>query len=273
MTVAENEIHGAVRQNITPVVEDYLKAIYKLQKTDEPVRTFDLAAQLNVKPPTVTAMLKTLSDLKLIVHKPYRGVELTKDGERIALEIVRHHRLIELYLVKALGFSWDEVHEEAEILEHFISEKLEAKIAAYLGDPTHDPHGDPIPAFDGSLPDNSTVSLAELPEKKRCRVMRVVDQDSDRLRYLADLGLTPGAKVQMVTKAPFEGPVTVQIGKQIQILDHRLGPVSQGFGRFLEWCQIKGFVPAVDINHRNQRNDHSEQTKQRDDRFQRSLLR
>ena len=222
MTVAENKIHGAIRQNVTPVIEDYLKAIYTLRQADEPVRTFDLAAKLNVKPPTVTAMLKTLAELNLIVYQPYHGVDLTKKGELIALEIVRHHRLIELYLVEALGFSWDEVHEEAEILEHFISEKLEARIADYLGHPTRDPHGDPIPTLDGTLPDHSIISLAESSHKKRHRVTRVATQDSEKLRYLAELGLTPGARVKILEKAPFDGPVTIKIGGEIYALDQRL---------------------------------------------------
>jgi len=222
MTVAENEINGAIRQNITPVVEDYLKAIYSLRHTDEQVRTVALATHLNVKPPTVSAMLKTLADLQLIRYEPYRGVKLTQAGEQIALEIVRHHRLIELYLVEALGFSWDEVHDEAEVLEHFISEKLEARIAAYLGNPTLDPHGDPIPALDGSLPDSSAQCLADLPEKAEVRIVRVCDQNADRLRYIAKLGLVPGASVQVIDSAPFDGPVSVQVGEVVHAVDRRL---------------------------------------------------
>ncbi len=222
MTGAENKIHKAIKQNITPVVEDYLKAIYSLHQSGESVRTAALAARLNVKPPTVTAMLKTLADLSLIRYEPYRGVELTESGERIALEIVRHHRLIELYLVEALGFSWDEVHEEAEVLEHFISEKLEARIAAYLGDPTHDPHGDPIPALDGTLPESSAQSLANLPEKTQARIVRVSDQDGERLRYIAKLGLVPGAQVRVVESAPFDGPVSVQVAETVHAVDRRL---------------------------------------------------
>ncbi|MBA3602011.1 MAG: metal-dependent transcriptional regulator [Acidobacteria bacterium] len=222
MTVAENEIYKANKQNITPVIEDYLKAIYSLRRSGESVRTVALATHLNVKPPTVTAMLKTLADLQLIRYEPYRGVELTETGEQIALEIVRHHRLIELYLVEALGFSWDEVHEEAEVLEHFISEKLEARIAAYLNNPTHDPHGDPIPTLDGTLPESSAQSLADLPEKARARIVRVSDQNGERLRYIAKLGLVPGAQIQVIESAPFDGPVSVQVGKAVHAIDRRL---------------------------------------------------
>jgi DtxR family Mn-dependent transcriptional regulator len=222
MTVAENKIYKANKQNITPVIEDYLKGIYSLRQSGESVRTVALAAHLNVKPPTVTAMLKTLADLQLIRYEPYRGVELTETGEQIALEIVRHHRLIELYLVEALGFSWDEVHDEAEVLEHFISEKLEARIAAYLDNPTHDPHGDPIPALDGTLPESSAQSLANLPEKAQARIVRVSDQDGERLRYIAKLGLVPGAQVQIIESAPFDGPVSVRVAEAVHAVDRRL---------------------------------------------------
>jgi len=223
MTVAENEIHKTIKQNITPVVEDYLKAIYSLRQTGESVRTAALAARLNVKPPTVTAMLKTLADLNLIRYEPYRGVELTDAGEQIALEVVRHHRLIELYLVEALGFSWDEVHEEAEVLEHFISEKLEARITDYLGNPTHDPHGDPIPNLDGTLPDTTTTTLADFsPAVREIRVVRVRDQNADRLCYLAEIGLVPKTTIKIVAVEPFDGPVTIQIGKKKIALDRQL---------------------------------------------------
>lgn len=213
------------RPNITPVIEDYLKAIYSLRLRDGQVRTVVLAEHLGVKPPSVTAMLKTLAELKLIEYEPYRGVELTNKGEQIALEIVRHHRLIELYLVEALGFSWDEVHEEAEVLEHFISQKLEARIAAYLGDPTRDPHGDPIPTVEGVLPDNAereNRSLSDLPLQTQARVVRVCDQRAELLRYLAGLGIVPGALVRVVASEPFGGPVTVQIDGETHALDRRL---------------------------------------------------
>ncbi len=207
---------------VTPVIEDYLKAIYTVQQEQGAVKTVFLAEHLNVKPPTVTAMLKTLAELKLVAYEPYRGVELTPAGERIALEVVRHHRLIELYLVEALGFSWDEVHEEAEVLEHVISEKLEARIAAYLGHPTLDPHGDPIPLLDGSVPQTSTLCLADLPVKTKARLVRVRDQHAERLRYLADLGLVPGARVQVTHSAPFDGPISVRVADAVHALDRRL---------------------------------------------------
>jgi len=219
MTSAADEL-----QQITPVVEDYLKAIYRLAQAKEigQVGTVALAEALNVKPASVTAMLKTLAELKLVEYEPYYGVTLSGAGMKIALEVVRHHRLIELYLVEALGFSWDEVHEEAEALEHVISEKLEARIAAYLGHPTLDPHGDPIPALDGTLPDSSALSLADVPKGEEARIVRVSDQQSERLRYVAQLGLVPGATVKVTERAPFEGPVTIRIGKKAHALDRKL---------------------------------------------------
>lgn len=222
MTTTENPVHGKVGQHITPIIEDYLKAIYTLEQREGQVRTVALSEVLNVKPPTVTAMLKTLANFKFIEYEPYQAIQLTEKGRLIALEIVRHHRLIELYLVEALGFSWDEVHAEAEVLEHFISEKLEARIAEYLGNPTHDPHGDPIPMLDGTLPAHSIISLAESPAENEYTITRVATQDSEKLRYLADSGLIPGVRVKILAKAPFDGPLTIKIGGQLLALDNRL---------------------------------------------------
>lgn len=211
------------RRKITPSMEDYLKAIYLIQQRGEPVTTSLLSEQLGgFKPGSVTGMVKKLAELHLIVHTPYQGVTLTHAGERVALEVLRHHRLIELYLVEALGYSWDEVHEEAEALEHYISEKLEARIAARLGQPTVDPHGDPIPTLEGTLPDDTSICLSELATGQTARIVRVIDQDSERLRYLADLGLIPGAAVCVAAVEPFDGPVSVQIGELVQPLARNL---------------------------------------------------
>ncbi len=217
MTSAADEL-----PQITPVVEDYLKAIYNLAEASGQVRTVPLAESLNVKPASVTAMLKTLAELKLVEYEPYYGVTLTDAGVKVALEVIRHHRLIELYLVEALGFSWDEVHEEAEALEHVISEKLEARIAAHLGHPMLDPHGDPIPRLDGTVPDISALRLADVPKGKEARIVRVSDQQAERLRYVAELGLIPGASVKVTERAPFEGPVTIRVGKKTHALDWKL---------------------------------------------------
>lgn len=209
-------------QGVTPVVENYLKTIYALGREDNQVKTTALAERVGVQPSSVTAMLKTLSELGLAQYTPYHGVELTPAGEKVALEVIRHHRLVELYLVEALGYGWDEVHEEAEQLEHVISEKLEARMAARLGQPTVDPHGDPIPALDGSVEVGATVSLADTDMGIGVRIARMIDQDAERLRYISGLGLVPGAEVEVTAKAPFDGPISVLLGDTVHVLDRRL---------------------------------------------------
>ncbi len=213
---------GDLKERISPAIEDYLKAIYTLGRTQPQVTTSLLADHLGFKPASVTGMLKTIADLHLVRYTPYRGVELTPAGERIALEVVRHHRLLELYLVEALGFGWDEVHEEAERLEHHISERLEAAIAARLGEPVFDPHGDPIPSLEGALPADTAARLSDMGVGQRGQIARVRDQHPDRLRYLADLGLVPGAELEVVASAPFDGPITVRIGDATHALDRRM---------------------------------------------------
>jgi DtxR family transcriptional regulator, Mn-dependent transcriptional regulator len=213
---------GDAKERISPAIEDYLKAIYTLGRSQPQVTTSLLAEHLGFKPASVTGMLKTLSDMHLVAYTPYHGVGLTAAGERIALEVVRHHRLIELYLVEALGYAWDEVHDEAEKLEHHISEKLEARIAARLGEPNFDPHGDPIPTLEGTLPSGSDARLADLNVGDRGTIARVRDQHPERLRYLADLGLVPGAPIEVVASAPFDGPISVRIGDAVHPLDRRI---------------------------------------------------
>ncbi|MBC8077152.1 MAG: metal-dependent transcriptional regulator [Chloroflexales bacterium] len=208
---------------ITPAIEDYLKAIYTLQQAQREVGTSLLSEQLDGKKPgSVTGMLKRLAELKLVAYTPYQGVRLTETGTKIALEVVRHHRLIELYLVEALGYSWDEVHDEAENLEHHISEKLEARIAARLGHPRFDPHGDPIPAPDGALPAQDTRLLANVPPGSSAIILRVTDQHAARLRYLAGIGLVPGAPIDVVGAEPFDGPISVRVCDVVHPLDRRL---------------------------------------------------
>jgi DtxR family Mn-dependent transcriptional regulator len=206
---------------ITPAIEDYLKAIYTLQQQGA-VTTSLLGELRGSKPGSVTGMVKKLAEMNLVRHTPYQGVELTAAGERIALEVIRHHRLLELYLVEALGYSWDEVHEEAEKLEHHISEKLEARIAARLGHPTLDPHGDPIPSVEGRLPQSDNLRLADLQVAERARIVRMRDQSAERLRYLADLGLVPGAAVEITASAPFDGPLSLRVGAATYALDRRM---------------------------------------------------
>jgi DtxR family Mn-dependent transcriptional regulator len=196
----------------TEAVEDYLKCIYLTQADRGEVTTVVLAERMDVSAPSVTGMLKKLAELKLVKHEPYHGVTLTPAGLKIALEVIRHHRLLELYLAEALGYSWDKVHAEAERLEHHISEEFEDKIAALLGDPITDPHGDPIPAKDGTIPDQSAIRLCDAVDGEAVIIMRVTAQDSNQLNYLGSLGIRPEASVTVTGKAPFDGPVSLRIG-------------------------------------------------------------
>jgi DtxR family Mn-dependent transcriptional regulator len=196
--------------DLTVAVQDYLKAIYVLESSGERVTTSALARRMGVSAPSATAMTKRLDELGLVERLPYRGVALTEEGSRGALEVVRHHRLLERYLVDRLGLSLDEVHAEAEKLEHALSEELEAKIDAELGYPTHDPHGDPIPDRELRLVHGESRSLLDLEPGTHGSITRVPDGDSELLRYLGELGLVPDARVEMLAQAPFGGPVTVR---------------------------------------------------------------
>ncbi len=196
--------------DLTVAVQDYLKAIYVLESAGERVTTSALARRMAVSAPSATAMTKRLDELGLVERLPYRGVALTDEGRRGALEVVRHHRLLERYLVDRLGLALDEVHAEAELLEHALSEELEAKIDAELGFPTHDPHGDPIPDRELRLVHGESRSLLDLEPGARGSIARVPDGDSELLRYLGELGLVPDAHVEMLAQAPFGGPVTVR---------------------------------------------------------------
>ena len=196
--------------DLTDAVQDYLKAIYALESEGARVTTSALATRMRVRAPSATAMTKRLAELGLVERRPYKGVALTENGRRGALEVLRHHRLLERYLADRLGLSIDEVHAEADRLEHALSEELEAKIDADLGYPTHDPHGDPIPDRELRVRAVRDRSLAELAPAESAVVSRVPDRDPDLLRYLRELGLTPGAEVELVAIAPFGGPVTVR---------------------------------------------------------------
>jgi DtxR family Mn-dependent transcriptional regulator len=202
-------------------IEDYAKALYALQRRaggESGVSTNDLAERLHVTPASVSAMLKKLAERGLVVHERYRGALLTPEGERVALEVLRHHRLLELYLAEQLGVPWDRVHEEAEALEHVISEDLEARIAAKLGNPTHDPHGDPIPDADLVMHEGETRSLAELEPGARGRFVRISDSDPAMLRYLDDRGVQLGDALEVVDRQPFGGPLTVRFGATRHVL-------------------------------------------------------
>ena len=198
----------------SPAVEDYAKAIYTLQqRADGPVTTTALAERLNVSAASASGMVRRLGEIGLAKHEPYKGVELTEAGRAVALEVIRHHRLLELLLAE-LGVPWDRVHDEAEVLEHHISEELEALIAERLGDPTHDPHGDPIPAVDLTVEEGTTIALDQLEPGQRGLFVRVSDSDPEMLRYLSSLGLKPGQKLQLVGREPFEGPLIVSFGSE-----------------------------------------------------------
>ena len=201
-------------------IQDYAKAIYALQRRVDghPVATTDLAERLRVTPASVSAMLKKLAERGLVEHVPYRGVLLTAAGERVALEVLRHHRLLELYLAEHLGVPWDRVHEEAEALEHVISEDLEARIAAKLGEPTHDPHGDPIPSVDLQIDEGHAHALESLEAGATGRFVRVSDSDPEMLRYLDSRGVRLGDALEVVDRQPFGGPLTVRFGEQLHTL-------------------------------------------------------
>jgi DtxR family Mn-dependent transcriptional regulator len=204
-------------------IEDYVKTIYSLALEESPVSTSRVAAARGVKPASATSMIQRLAKLNLVNYEKHYGVTLTEAGEKLALEVIRHHRLLELYLMEALGFRWDEVHEQADILEHVISEKLEERIAAALNYPAFDPHGDPIPALDGSMAVVETTALADVAAGDRARVARIPDDsNSEMLRYLAGLGLTPGAEVRVAAVAPFLGPLTIEVGGQTQVIGRNL---------------------------------------------------
>jgi len=206
------------RPPLTAAVEDYVKAIYMLESSGEAASTNALAARLDVTPAAVSGMLRKLAGLGLVEHEPYRGVRLTERGRFVALEVIRHHRLLELFLVENLGMGWDEVHAEAEVLEHVLSEELEELIAAKLGNPTHDPHGDPIPTRDGLMPDEPTVSLQALATGDCGRFVRISDSDPEMLRYLAARGIAPGDEFEVVDKQPFDGPVFARFGADVHVL-------------------------------------------------------
>jgi DtxR family Mn-dependent transcriptional regulator len=206
-------------QEHSSAVEDYAKAIYALEhRHGDAVSTNALAERLGVTAASASGMVKRLGELGLVEHRPYRGVSLTEEGRRVALEVMRHHRLLEAYLVQSLGVPWDRVHQEAEVLEHVLSEELEELIAAKLGDPTHDPHGDPIPTRDLTIEERPTESLEAL-KCGACGVFtRISDSDPDMLRFLAERGIAPGDSFEVIEKQPFDGPLFVRFGQDVHVL-------------------------------------------------------
>lgn len=206
----------------TRSVEDYLKAVYGLSTDERPASTTDIAQRLQLSAPSVSAMIKRLSEQGLLQHEPYRGVRLTSDGRRAALRIVRRHRLIETYLVQFLGYDWDTVHGEAERLEHAVSDELVERMAAALDHPAHDPHGDPIPAADGTISDVEATPLTAVPTGEPWILARVAESDAERLRYLGALGIRPGLRFTVTESAPFDGPVTIETAVGTRVLGNAL---------------------------------------------------
>jgi DtxR family Mn-dependent transcriptional regulator len=205
-----------MRENLTHVIEDYLKTIYDLTADQERASTNQIAERMGVTPASVTNMIQKLAATEppLLEYRKHRGVELTEDGKKVALEIIRHHRLLEMFLQQTLGYTWDEVHDEADRLEHVISEEFEERIAESLGNPSTDPHGDPIPTRDLRIPESPVKNLSELRPGQHAVVNRVRDSDPDLLRYLSDLGLIPGAKVTVLDFSPFDNNLRLRVEDQ-----------------------------------------------------------
>ena len=214
-------------RDLTDAMQDYLREIYKLRLEGRRATTSAIADRVGVRPPSATAMVKRLAALGLVEHERYRGVELTPGGERVALEVIRHHRLLELYLSQALGMSLDEVHSEADRLEHALSEELEERIDRSLGYPTHDPHGDPIPDAKLRIERGQLRTLASLEPGDVATIRRVPDDDDALLRYLADHALVPGKTVRLTRAEPFGGPLILRVGKAEHAISREL---AEGIG-------------------------------------------
>jgi DtxR family transcriptional regulator, Mn-dependent transcriptional regulator len=198
--------------SITAPAEDYLKAIYDIERSGEAAATNDIAARLGIAAASVSGMIRRLADQGLISHERYKGTRLTAAGRKAALRTIRRHRVIESYLARALGYPWDRVHEEAERLEHAASDELVDRMARAIGEPHSDPHGAPIPTREGDVDETPQRTLLEVDVGERCRVVSVADEDGDLLRYVAKLGLRPGAEVRVVERAPYDGPISVRVG-------------------------------------------------------------
>src|SRR5581483_122317 len=210
-------------QELAPRISDCLKLIYAMQERGQKVTTSAVSEQLGVSDATVTMMFRDFDKAGWVKHTPYRGVELTPLGERKAMEVIRHHRLLELYLARQLGYTWDKVHEEADKLEHVISEEFEEKLDQLLGYPTVDPHGDPIPSKDGVIIMRKGTTLAQLQVGQSAQILRISDENPEKLCYLGQLGLYPETSVQLLERAPFGGPLRVLIGEAPNQIEHMLG--------------------------------------------------
>jgi DtxR family Mn-dependent transcriptional regulator len=225
-------MNAAVRNPQPPLtrsVEDYLKSVFHLTSQGGFATTSDIAQMLEVAPPSVSGMMKRLSETGLIEHVPYRGVQLTPQGRRAALQMIRRHRILEVYLTSKLGYDWGDVHVEAERLEHAVSEKLIERMADALGEPRYDPHGAPIPTAAGEIEEAELVTLADAPVGATIMLRQVGDEDPARLRYLAEQGLTPGTRLEVLERQPFNGPTTVRSGSETRVVGQELGS--------LLWCE------------------------------------
>lgn len=207
-------------KNLTISIQDYLKNIYELTENGESASTNALAKKLNIKPASVTGMMQKLASAQpaLVEYQKHQGVTLTKEGRKAALEVIRHHRLLEAWLVQTLDYSWDEVHEEAERLEHVISENFEKRIAAAMGNPSRDPHGELIPTADLRMPEDDTTPLSALRPNQTGVVQRVKAADAELLRHLDELGLIPGAQIEVKEYSPFDHNLTVKVGRKSSVL-------------------------------------------------------
>jgi DtxR family transcriptional regulator, Mn-dependent transcriptional regulator len=225
-------MNAAIRSPQPPLtrsVEDYLKSVFHLTSQGGFATTSDIADMLEVAPPSVSGMMKRLSETGLIEHVPYRGVQLTPQGRRAALQMIRRHRILESYLTSKLGFDWGDVHVEAERLEHAASDKLIARMAEALGEPRYDPHGAPIPTEAGEIEEAELITLAAVRVGATVILRQVGDEQSDRLHYLAEQGLTPGARLAVVERQPFNGPTTVRLGMETRVVGQELAG--------LLWCE------------------------------------
>jgi DtxR family Mn-dependent transcriptional regulator len=209
-----------MEQTLTISIQDYLKNIYELTENGETASTNALAKKLNISPPSVTGMVQKLASAKpaLVEYQKHQGVTLTKEGKKAALEVIRHHRLLEAWLVQTLGYSWDEVHEEAERLEHVISEDFERRIAAAMGHPVRDPHGELIPTEDLKMPLDDSTPLSALRPNQTATIQRIKAPDRELLRYLEGLGLVPGAQIEVKDYSPFDHNLTIKIGRKSFVL-------------------------------------------------------
>lgn len=207
---------------LTGPVEDYLKAIFELERSGEPAETNAIARTLGIAPASVSGMVRRLAEQGLITHERYHGARLTAAGRRAALKTLRRHRVIEAYLTSALGYSWDRVHDEAERLEHAASDELINRMADAIGEPETDPHGAPIPTREGRLHERTLVPLSSLEAGESARVERVSDENADRLRYLAELGIVPGVVVQIIAREPFDGPIALRIADTTRTIGSEL---------------------------------------------------